>query len=146
MNLEKQLALAKEKNRCAVERKKEKQKTTKNISEKNVPYELQKYFLSLLTSEQKEKVSSFDFTPYMFRFANDCKNVGISDFEKQKVVLNFFVENWDKLRKTMLDTKYSVMQSYPNPFDISENFFRCGLCSFGFGLNISKDKFKKEDE
>lgn len=134
------LVSVKEKTNEAKERRTERKEKKEG---NNIPV-LSDYFLFILSEEAKKNLPFLINKSALYKFANDCKNVGIIDLRDQKLVLRFFVENWNKIRSTMLDLNYAGLERYPNLFEISLVFFKVGYLTGGFGLNINPNKFKKE--
>lgn len=136
------LTSAKEKTKEAKVRRTER----KEKKEGNSISVLSDYFLFILSEEAKKNLPFLINNSALYKFANDCKLVGITELGDQKRVLKFFVENWDKIRSTIFDLNYARLEPYPNLFEISLVFFKIGYLSSGFGLNINSNKFKKEKQ
>lgn len=136
------LTSAKEKTKEAKVRRTER----KEKKEGNSISVLSDYFLFILSEEAKKNLSFVNDPNSIYRFANDCKNVGITSLDDQKVVLKFFVENWNNIRFTIERLNYAYLQKYPNLFEITMVFFKIGYLSNGFGLQINPNKFRKEKQ
>lgn len=147
MKLEDTMKMAKDKTQEAKDRKEKKQEQRASAFEnkKNNAELLQDYFYSILSEDMKKKMP-FVKSNAIYRFANDCKNVGITSLADQKRVIKYFVENWDKVCCTIKELNYAYLQRYPNIFEITMVFFKIGYLSNGFGLQINPNKFRKEKE
>lgn len=147
MNLNDIMEMSKAKTKEAKERKekKQEQRASAFTDKKNNAVILEEYLYSLLSEKDAKHARNYKEPESIYKFANDCKNVGITELRDQKLVLKFFVENWESLCNTLSEIHYCSMERYPNLFNIVWCFYKVGLLTGGFGLHINRKLFKKGD-
>ena len=147
MNLNDIMEKSKAKTKEAKERKEKKQEQRASAFDKRKTNAvlLEEYFYSLLSEKDAKHARTYKEPESIYKFASDCKNVGITELKDQKLVLKFFVENWENLRNTLSEMHYCSMEMYPNLFNIVWCFYKVGLLTGGFGFHINRKLFKKGD-
>lgn len=148
MNLEDIMKMAKDKTQEAKDRKEKKQEQRASAFEKRKSNAmlLEEYFYSLLPEKVIPYARNTQEPESIYKFASDCKNVGLTELKDQKAVLKYFVDNWDFFCKMFTETRYCGMEPYPNLYNIVFCFYRAGLLTNGFGTNVSRNAFKKGDK
>jgi len=148
MKLEDVMKKAKDKTQEAKDRKEKKQEQRASAFEKRKSNAvlLEEYFYSLLPDKVVPYARNTQEPDSIYKFASDCKNVGLVDLRDQKAVLKYFVDNWDFFCKMFTETRYCGMEPYPNLYNIVFCFYRAGLITNGFGTHVSRNAFKKGDK
>lgn len=148
MNLNDIMEMSKAKTQEAKDRKEKKQEQRASAFEKRKSNAvlLEEYFYSLLPEKVIPYARNTQEPESIYKFASDCKNVGLTELKDQKAVLKYFVDNWDFFCKMFTETRYCGMEPYPNLYNIVFCFYRAGLLTNGFGTHVSRNAFKKGDK